>query len=145
MTPILASGQSEVSEIDVALRNDDVTSTIMTMVKAMNRLNPASPSVLRATSAIDRPPSRMLMNSVVKSWTAPMKIAAQDDPEPGRDEAVEHGHGRAQDRPGAGDGREVVGENDVGLGRNVVAAVAELDGRRGIGGILPRLRAMYRE
>ena len=65
LTPILASGQSEVSEIEVALRNDDVTRTIMTSVKAMNRLKPRLPRVLRATSAMDLPPSRMLMNSVV--------------------------------------------------------------------------------
>ena len=71
--PILSSGHSEVREIEVALRNDEVTSTIITMVKAMNRLKPALPRVLRATSAIDLPPSRMTMNSVVKSWTAPMK------------------------------------------------------------------------
>ena len=64
-TPILASGQSEVREIAVALRKDDVTRTIMTMVKAMNRLKPAPPRVLRATSAMDLPPSRMLMNRVV--------------------------------------------------------------------------------
>ena len=74
MTPILASGQSEVSEIEVALRNEDVTSTIMTRVKPMKRLNPRVPRVLRATSAIDRPPSRMLTKRLVKSWTAPMKI-----------------------------------------------------------------------
>ena len=74
LTPILARGQREVREIEVALRNDDVTRTIMTIVKAMKRLNPLSPRVLRATSAIDFPPSRMLMNRVVKSWTAPMKI-----------------------------------------------------------------------
>ncbi len=65
LTPILASGQSEVSEMDVALRKDEVTSTIMTSVKAMNSWNPAVPRVLRATSAMDLPPSRMLTNSVV--------------------------------------------------------------------------------
>src|SRR5665647_633789 len=65
LTPILASGQSEVSEIEVALRKEDVTRTIMTRVKAMNSRNPELPRVLRATSAIDLPPSRMLMKSVV--------------------------------------------------------------------------------
>ena len=73
--PSLLSGQSEVSEIEVALRKDDVTSTIMTMVNPMKRLNPALPSVFRATSAIDFPPSLMLTKRAVKSWTAPMKIA----------------------------------------------------------------------
>ncbi len=74
VTPIFASGQSEVSEIAVAERNDDVTSTIITIVNAMMRLKPVRPSVLRATSAIDLPPSRMVMKSVVKSCTAPMKM-----------------------------------------------------------------------
>ena len=36
-TPILLNGQSDVREMDVAARNEDVTRTIMTMVKAMNR------------------------------------------------------------------------------------------------------------
>ena len=74
VTPIFASGHSEVSEIAVADRNDDVTRTIIRIVNAMMRLNPVLPSVLRATSAIDLPPSRMVMNRVVKSWTAPMKM-----------------------------------------------------------------------
>ena len=70
----MASGHTDVSEIAVAERNDEVTSTIITMVKPMTRLNPCLPRVLRATSASERPPSRTEMNSVVKSCTAPMKI-----------------------------------------------------------------------
>jgi hypothetical protein len=65
LAPILARGQSEVSEIEVALRKDEVTRTIMTMVKAMNSLKPELPRVLRATSAMDLPLSRMLTKSVV--------------------------------------------------------------------------------
>ncbi len=64
-TPILARGQREVREIDVALRNDEVTSTIMMIVKAMKRLKPELPRVFRATSAMDFPPSRMLTKRVV--------------------------------------------------------------------------------
>ena len=73
-TPILASGQREVREIEVALRKEDVTRTIMTIVKTMKRLKPVSAESRRATSAMDFPPSRMVMKRVEKSWTAPIKI-----------------------------------------------------------------------
>src|SRR4030042_6401303 len=38
--PSLLSGHREVREMAVALRNEEVTSTIMTMVNPMKRLNP---------------------------------------------------------------------------------------------------------
>jgi len=46
----------------------------MTMVNRRKRVNPDLPIVLRAISAIDFPPSRMLAKRAVKSCTAPMKM-----------------------------------------------------------------------
>ena len=56
---------------------------------------------------------------------------SEPDPEKPREPAPDHGHGRPDQRPRAGDGREVVTEEDRLVGRDVVHAVVEaLRGRR---------------
>jgi hypothetical protein len=62
--------------------------------------------------------------------------ATQHHPEPGRDEAVEDCHGGTDDRSCTGYGGEVVGKNDVALGRYIVTAVIIELGRGGVTGVL---------
>ena len=54
---------------------------------------------------------------------------AQHDPDEGGEDAPVGGHTRADDRRSAGDGREVVAEEDLLVGRDEVTAILELMGR----------------
>ena len=55
VTPILLRGHSDVREIAVAVRNDEVSSTSIRMVKMMKRLKPAAPSAfVKATVRLSR-------------------------------------------------------------------------------------------
>ena len=66
----------------------------------------------------------------------PDENPAQENPQPSRNETVKNGHGRAEDRAGAGDRGKMMGENDGDFRRDEVAVVPQSDGRGRPGGIL---------
>ena len=73
-SPNFSMGHLEVKAVAVAVRKAEVTKTIITMVKRINKANPGVPSVRLAICAMDLPFSCRLTKSVVKSCTAPMNI-----------------------------------------------------------------------
>ena len=75
------------------------------------------PISVRAISASERPPRRVEAHRMTKSCTAPARQHAADEPdEPGRIAELRREH-RADERAGAGDGREVVPEEHPAAGR----------------------------
>ena len=83
------------------------------------------PSSVRAISASDLPPRRTDAASTSMSCTAPARqtpITSQS--KPGHVAVLDRQH-RTDQRPGAGDGREVMAEQHPLVGRVVVLAVVE--------------------
>ena len=62
-------------------------------------------------------------NRMTKSWTQPAEHGADDDPERSGEVAELRGERRADQRAGAGDGREVMAEDDPLVGGLEVVAV----------------------
>src|SRR5574341_2081674 len=73
-TPNLDRGHLEVSETAVAVKNAEVTRTIIIKVNRINKVKPGFPKVFLAISAMERPFSCKLAKRAEKSCTAPMKI-----------------------------------------------------------------------
>ena len=81
------------------------------------------PISVRAISASDRPPRRVDAHSVIDVVDRAGEADAGDEPdEPGRVAELRRQH-RADERPGAGDRREVMAEEHPRLRRVVVVAV----------------------
>ena len=53
----------------------------------------------------------------------------QKDPQHGRDPAPDNGDGRSDNGTGAGDGREMMSENNLFFGWHIVASVLQFLGR----------------
>ena len=74
-------------------------------------------------------------NRVDEVLHAAAQHRADEDPQRARQVAELRRQRRADQRPGAGDGGEVVAEHDPAVGRHEVAAVVEALGRRGARGV----------
>ena len=99
----------------------------MAMAAMMPAIGPISS---RAISASDLPSRRTLEARMTKSCTAPPSGDADEDPQEAGQKAELRRQHRADERPGAGDGGEVVAEEHPAVGGDEVLAVGEAVRRR---------------